>query len=52
MQTLAEFSQKQSATFMEIQGQTYQVIDDTDWIGLSLKMPLKTRYHTRNDDGS
>ena len=31
MQTLtAEFNQKQSAAFMKIQGQTYQVIDDAD----------------------
>ena len=44
MQTLTEFSQKQSATFMKIQGQTYQVIDDADWIGLST-IP-------RSDDGS
>ena len=23
-----------------------QVIDDADWIGLSFKIPFKTRYHT------
>ena len=46
MQTLTEFSPKQSVTFMKIQGQAYQVIDDTDWIGLPFNMPFKTRYHT------
>ena len=43
MQTLTEFCQKQSATFMKIQ--TYQVIDDADCIGLSFKMPFKSRYN-------
>ena len=42
MQTLTEFSQN-SATFMKIQGQTYQVIDDADWVGISFRMPFKTR---------
>ena len=38
MQTLtAEVSQKQSAAFIKIQGQTYQVIDDADWIGFILR---------------
>ena len=46
MQTLTEFSQKQSVTCMKIQGQAHQVIDDTDLIGLSFNMPFKTRYHT------
>ena len=46
MQILTKFSQKQSVTFMKIQGQTYKVIDDTDWIGLSFNMSFKTRYHT------
>ena len=31
---------------MKIQGQTYQVIGDANWIGFSFKMPFKTRYHT------
>ena len=45
MQTLTDISQKQSASFMKIQGKLTVYIDDADWIGLSFKMPFKTRYH-------